>query len=503
MKREEADEDLMQEILDDEVAFYYDKDNPSGIYVEYHQHNGAVAFESVGSKMFQAFLGVMYRTKSGENILPDFSKLLAITCQDMMYCQQGNGVTINRRVAGSISKGKIAYFLSDDEWTMLMVKAGGWKKAYSKKIKFLRDDSDEAQVMPCGGGNLLELLRKYVNMDEDSFILFAVYIVQAFSRNSSHFAAIISSGMGTGKSTLTKVMRALIDPSRTGATVMPSNETDLKNMLANGYMVCFDNTATLSARFSNILCAAITGSREAKRKLYTDNDQIILNLHNLVVLNGIDIVPYKSDLAERSLLFELQPIGKKQRKTDDAFWRDFKMDRASIVGAILDTLAKAMELLPAVEHKGLHRMADANLEMIAIAMALGFSQDDFQKLLNDNKKKLQDAYTQMNPFVDFVASYMRGRTDVNMAAEALYRDMHTKIIGSCKFFPESPSALSRKLNQEREALLAVGYEFSRGEKKRDNNYLVIRRIPDSRQSRKRNHLGTRREKLLDDASTDD
>ena len=291
-----------------------------------------------------------------------------------------------------------------------------------------------------------------------------------------------------------QLMRTLIDPSKTGSTIMPSNEGDLKNLLANGYMVCFDNTAALTTKFSNILCAAITGSKEAKRKLYTDCDQIILSLHNLVVLNGIDVVPHKSDLAERSLLFELQPISKGRRKTDDVFWKDFQQDRAAILGAILDTLAKAMTLLPSVEHKGLHRMADANLEMIAIAMALGLPQDEFQKILDDNKKKLQDAYNRMNPFLEFVVSFMRGRSDVDMAAEALYREMQSKIVGSGKFFPESPSALSRKLNQEREALLEEGYEFSRGEKKRDHNHLVIRRIPGSRQSQKQKQTMAHRER---------
>ena len=501
--KDEADEELMQEILDQDVSFYYDKDNPFSIYVEYAQYNGAVAFEPINSQMFEAFLGVNYRKRSGEKILPDFSRLLEITCQEVMYRRQNNGVRINRRVAGSISKGKIAYFLADKKWTTMKISAEGWKVAKGSKLKFIKDTFDEAQVMPVGGGNLLALLRKYVNMDAESYKLFVVFVVQAFSRYSSHFAAIISSDKGTGKSTLTKVMRALIDPSVTGATLMPSNEGDLKNLLANSYMVCFDNTASLPTKFSNILCAAITGSKEAKRKLYTDCDQIILSLHNLVVLNGIDVVPFRSDLEERSLLFELQPISKQKRKTDQAFWNDFKKERASILGAIFDTLTKAMKLLPTVIQKGLHRMADANLEMIAIAMALGISQDEFQKILDDNKKKLQEAYCQMNPFVDIVVSYMHGRNDVNMAADALYRDMQSKIVGSAKAFPDSPSALSRRLNLEREALLAAGYEFSRGEKKRDHNYLVIRRIPDSRMSQKQKDLMERRAKLLEDASTEE
>lgn len=502
MKKVEANEKLMQEILDDEVMFYSDRDNPTNIFVEYPTYTGAYAFESINSAMFEAYLGFRYREISGENILPDFSKLLAIESQNLIFKQE-QGVRVNRRVAGSITKGSIGYFLADKSWSTILIKATGWKKAKSKKLKFLRSPFDQTQVEPVGGGNLLDLLGKYINMDQDSITLFIVHVVQAFSRYSSHFAAVLSSSKGSGKTTLTKVMRALVDPSETGATLMPSSEGDLKNLLANNYMVAFDNTAALSGSVSNILCAAITGSKTAKRKLYTDCDEIVLNLHNLVVLNGIDIVPYKSDLAERSLLFELQPIDKEKRKTDAEFWGDFEKDRPKILGAIFDTLVKAMGLVSTIERKGLQRMADANVEMIAIAMALGISREAFQKILEANKQKLQDAYNQSNPFVDFVVSYMWGKTDINMAAAELYKDMEAQIVGSPKFFPESPSMLSRRLNQEKEALLSMGYEFSKGEKKRNNNYLVIRRIPNSRLTQKKVEEMARRAKLRENASTED
>lgn len=501
MKKDEADEKLMQEILDEEVKFYVDEDNPSNVYAEYPLYNGALAFEPIESQNFQAFLGYQYRFHSNDHLVPDYTKLLTIIAQDLLFMQT-NRVTINRRVAGSITKGKIAYFLADENWSLVVISKNGWRIGKSKKLKFVRSKFDEAQIQPVGGGALLQLMRKYVNMDEDSYILFIVYIVQSYSRHSSHFVAILSSSKGTGKTTLSKIMRALIDPSDAGATLMPSAEGDLKNLLANNYMVCFDNTAALSSKVSNILCAAITGSKEAKRKLYTDYDQVILNLHNLVVLNGIDIVPFKSDLAERSLLFELLPISKAQRKTDNAFWSDFNKDRPQILGAIFDTLSKAIQLLPSVQHQGLHRMADANIEMIAIALALDIPQERFQQILDANKAKLQEAYTQMNPFVDFVVSYMEGRPDVNMAAEALYKDMFSSIVGSTKFFPDSPSALSRRLNQEKDALFSVGYEFSKGEKKKSNNYLVIRRIPNSRLTQQQVKAMSKRAELLADASTE-
>jgi len=462
---------VMLRILNTEAEFYLDKDNPLNVYVEYPLNNGALALEPVESQMFKAFLGRRYRQLTKETRSPDFSELIRIKVEDARY-EQSNCVRLHRRLAGSISKGKVVYFLADTGWSTVVASDKGWKLGHSKKLKFLRHAIDDAQVEPKTGGDLMELLRKYVNMNNEDFKLFVVYLVQAFSRSSSHFAAIISSDKGTGKTTLTKLIRLIVDPSKSGVPIMPSNESDLKTLLGNSYVVCFDNTAALSARFSNILCAAITGSKEAKRRLYSDSDQVILDLHNMVVLNGIGIVPYKSDLSERSLLFELQKIEAKNRKTDAQFWADFHRDRPLILGAIFDTLVSAMALLPEVENKGLHRMADANKEMIAIAMALDISQDDFQKLLNDNAKKLQEAYAENNPFVNAVSSYVKLYGSVDAPAAKVYSMLLKSTPGDKKFFPDSSSALSRRLNEEKDALEEAGVLFSK-HKKPDANYIRL------------------------------
>ena len=500
MKKTDANEQLMRDILNEYVQFYADEDNPLNVYVEYPRHNGAIALEPVGSGMFQAFLGYQYREESDEMIAPDFGELLEIYVQNLRY-RQNRTIRIHRRVAGSISKEKIFYFLADARWTTILINSEGYKKGLSKKLKFLKMPLDDVQVLPKEGGDVLQLMRKYVNMSDDDFLLFVVYLVQGFSRISSHFAAILSSNKGTGKSTLTRLIRAIVDPSKAGVSLMPSTEGDLKTLLGNSYLVCFDNTATLSTKVSNILCAAITGSKEAKRKLYTDADQVILNPHNMVVINGIDIVPYKSDLAERSLLFELLPISKEKRKTDSEFWSDFEADRPLILGAICRVLADAMKLMPSIQVTSLHRMADANREMLAIALALGITEDDFQNILWSNSKKLQAAYAQNNPFVDCVASFVKLKGTIYKPASEVYGEVLASIPGNRHFFPDSPSAFSRRLNEEKDALEQAGIRFAKA-KRSDANYIRLEKIPKS-QLTKAQKEAMARKVAADDASMED
>ena len=500
---EKTDAKVIMKILNKEVSFFTDELNTTSVYVEYPLITGHVAFVPVDNVLFRAFLSCRYRELTNSLRRPhDLFDYLAAKVDDILY-EQPSRVHIHRRVAGTLSS-NIYYFLANDSWEVVRATTKRWKIGYSKTVKFLRATADKAQVSPIGGGDLLELLRPFINLPKDDFILFTTFLVQGFSRSSSHYAAIVSSSKGTGKSTLTKMIRSIIDPSESETPLTPTSEDNLKVLLSNTYLACFDNTASMSAKFSDILCAAITGTKEAKRKLYSDCDQIILNLHNMVIINGIDIVPHRSDLADRSLLFELCDITEKMRRTDADIWSAFEEKKPQIIGAIFDVLVKAMNILPTLTFDGLARMADAYAEMTAIAVALGVSQSEFQRIFAQNKTKLQDAYNESNEFVETVVAYMKNHGRVDKPAAELYNDMLKNCSGALKAFPDSPSALSRKLNLEKDALAAAGYDFRR-ERKGDHNHLIITRIPQNQQTKAQRDAAARRTNLLadDDASRED
>lgn len=477
MSKNNVNESVLNIIFDEKVQYFTDVNNPTDVYVEYPNRNDALCFESIYGVRFEAFVGVTYRKMANEQFLPNIDDFIEAKRQDAIY-DQANPVKIQRRVAGSLSTGEITYFLADADWNSVTITPEGWSVSNVTAQKFITTNMDKPQAMPQSGGSLQELLRPFVNLDDDNFLLMLVYIIQSFSRTSSHFAAILSSDKGSGKSTLTKILREIIDPSHATASLLPATESDLKVLLANSFLVAFDNTAPLSDKFSNILCAAITGSKEVKRRLYHDSDAVILDLHNLVVINGIDVVPQKSDLAERSLLFELKKISKEERRTDAELWRLFEQNKAQILGAVFDTLVKAMQILPDLKIDKLERMADATLEMTAIAVALGIEQDRFQAILEANLKALADSFAENNPLVEIIASYMVGKIEESGTSTEVYNRIRRSLGSNTSGFPNSASHLSRALKQNRDALEAEGFYLN--QKRRSGiSYLGISRIPAS------------------------
>lgn len=449
---------LLQDVLDNEVTFYTDKLNDTDVYVEYYNADGVLVFDAVSSRYFNAFIICRYMDEEKTLFSPAYKPILDGYINHAIYYRK-NPVSIHQRLNGSIRKGCIAYSLANRERNVVIVKKSSWEIGYTSKIKFLHSAVEKAQAIPKSGGNLMTLMRPFVNLPEDEFKLLLIALVQSFSRLSSHFVMIFSSEKGTGKSTLTQLIRYLIDPSESALTLTSTTESDLKTALSNTYVACFDNTDVMSAKFSNILCAAVTGTKEVKRKLYSDADPVVLSLHNFLILNGIDIVPYKSDLAERSLYFSLLPIAPENRIPDSDFWDSFHAVRPQIMGAIFDTLVKAMNLYSSVRTTKLHRMADAHKEMLAIALALEISEDEFNRILDANKDRLENAYAENNAFVTVIADFASANGAFTAQATSVYEEVR-KYAGDMKGFPASASAFTRKLRSEREALNKVGWDFT-------------------------------------------
>lgn len=470
-----------EKILEEEVTVYTNKEAPTIVYVEYPRYNESLAFEAVGSKEFLAFLGYRQRKLANSSARLNSKPAIENRIEDAIYTRE-NPVLPCCRVTGSmdeeneITPGIVAYDLANEADEKVFIDSEGWELCDIENLKFLRPWGAKAQVTPVSGGDLLKLLRPHVNLKKDDFILFVCNICQYFIRESSHFATVISSAHGTGKTHLTKIIRELVDPSEFGVSLTPKSDDDLKVSLSNCYLATFDNTEVLKNSFSDILCAAITGSKDTKRQLFKDADLVILSLHNAIVLNGINIIPPKSDLLERSLVFELRPIPAEKRKTDAELWAAFKRDKPAILGAMFDTLAKAIALYPTIQrNRKLQRMADANFEMLAIAKALGIEEDEFQSILNTNRSKIEDFYAEINPLVNVVADFMHNKARYEGTAKELYVELSKTEVGRKTALPGSESILSRRLDEERDALKAVGIEFSR-DKVKGSRKVVLRRV---------------------------
>ena len=123
----------------------------------------------------------------------------------------------------------------------------------------------------------------------------------------------------------------------------PRDVNQLIQQLSHNYVAYYDNISKLSEWSSDELCRAVTGSESSKRKLWTDDDDIIYNFKRCVGFNGINMAATKADLLDRGLNIHVKRIEDKDYRTPQDIDREFEDIRPQLLGYILDILVKVLK----------------------------------------------------------------------------------------------------------------------------------------------------------------
>jgi len=129
---------------------------------------------------------------------------------------------------------------------------------------------------------------------------------------------------------------------------LPHSDRDLFIAANNGHVLAFDNVSGLPSWISDTLCRLATGGGFSVRQLFTDQDEVLFEATRPVILNGIEDVVTRPDLADRAVLLTLEPIPEEKRRPEAEFWVAFDAERPRILGALLNAVAAGLKYLPEI-----------------------------------------------------------------------------------------------------------------------------------------------------------
>lgn len=445
--------DVFKEITKN-VTFYIDKNDKSRLYAEYPGPNGQVCFSPIDAMKFRGFLYSESLKYDNDGI--EVNKALKHIEMTSAYHGNASKVDVSIRVAGDLEDG-IEYDLQNRLQTSVKVTDKGWNIS-PRNRKFLVPNESLEQVKPVQTDKSpLKLLKKYLNITGDNFKLFVVWLIHCFC-HGTHIGLVLMAVAGSGKTTISKITRAIVDPSDIDVLRFPDKKEDLCLILGQSYFDCFDNAVTLDKEESDILCGAITGSTTVKRALYTNSELCVIRLHNIVMINGIDVVPEESDLADRLLVLKTERLSPESRLTDKELKNSFEKELPEILGSIFNTLSAAMSFINVVDRSNLPRMAEAYINMAAIAEALGIGESEFRRIFDANKRAI-DKERCTKPVVEAVVEYMNStsakRKEAGLVSE-IFKKVKDNYSGSKAAVAGSPSVFSKRLKAEAAALSAEG-----------------------------------------------
>ena len=259
------------------------------------------------------------------------------------------------------------------------VTPGDWCVDSVPPILFERFKHQQKQTTPQPGGSLdlLDDILPY-SMTDEQRLLFKVSLVTGLVPNIPQTVDVIYGDHGSAKSTLMKVKKSLLDPSLLDELTPPHSIGEMIQLMAHHWYVPLGNLTRMPQWMSDCISRASTGAGFSKRELYTDNDDVIYQFYRIVGLNGINLIAERADLLDRALLIgDLERIPKSKRIEEKKFWELFAERKPRILGAIFDTLAKAMQIEPTIVLSETPRMADFTRWGCAVAEVLGEGKSRF------------------------------------------------------------------------------------------------------------------------------
>jgi len=259
----------------------------------------------------------------------------------------------------------------------------GWEIVDNPPILF-RDFGQDPLVLPKKINEDMEVavvhkFFDFVNVTNptDQLMLMCI-IISYFVPEIEHSIVGISGDHDSAKSMLCELIKRTVDPSATETLTMSRKEEGLAQQLYHNYVVCFDNLSSLNTWKSDMLCRAVTGAGLSKRKLFTDDEDVRYFFRRCVMLNGVNVVARNSDLLDRIIFFKLDKIENKKKKQE--IYKEFEKRKSYIFGAMLNILVKAIRMKKNLNIKYHQRLADFHEWGCAIAVALGYTAEDFNKV---------------------------------------------------------------------------------------------------------------------------
>lgn len=357
-----------------------------------------------------------------------------------------------------------AYELNKDTNTLLVIQNGEvffgaiTEAIFKHPVDYANQVEPDLEVEPT---ELFGYMKKHFKMEEWQLKLLTLYLVTSYMGLCiSHPLLVLCGEKGSSKSTSLKKLEMLVDPKSVGLGCIPKNVESLDLRLANSYYVTLDNLSTLSRSVSDTLARAVTGGSVAKRKLYSDNEEILLNIKSLVAINGVTLVAKESDLLDRALILTMQRISPDEVMSDEKLWEYFEEDRPAILGCCFKILAEVLEDNEPVYVDKLIRMADFHIACIKVGRALGWDEEEVNNLLWKNQetanKKTIDEDIVALAVIELMNGYKDNQIYQNSVSGLLsdLRDVLARNEIDTNLLPKLPNKLSNRLSKVASSLKA-------------------------------------------------
>lgn len=416
------------------------------------------------AKGFRLWLGRRFYEQEGRT--PNAQAL-----QDALAELEGraiyDGVEHEVHVRLAEHEGAVYLDLGDAKWSAVEITPDRWRVVTDSPVRFRRPKGLRPLPLPVEGD--VGELRRFVNVADDrDWCLLVGWLVGTLRPTGPYPVLDLHGEQGSAKTTITRLLRSLVDPNVADVRSGPRDGHDLAIAATNGWVIALDNLSGVAAWLSDALCRVSTKGAFTTRELYTTSDETILDVQRPIVLNGIGELATRGDLLDRSLIVTLEPIPADQRRTERELWASFEDAQPGILGGLLTAVSCALRRLPTVELEEFPRMADFAEWVTAAEPALGWPDGHFMKVYTGNRASAHELTLEASLLAGAVRGVAEAGGFEGTATEVLARltDQAGERAGRDREWPRNAQSLSAHLRRLAPNLRAVGVDVQRARRNR-------------------------------------
>jgi len=347
--------------------------------------------------------------------------------------------------------GDIWLDLGNAAWQAIRISADGWEVSDAPAVKFLRPRGLLALPTPERGGDV-HLLRQFLNLESDGdWMLVLSWLVAALRPTGPYPLLVVNGEQGSAKTTLCRILRSLLDPNVAGLRAVPRDVRDLMIAASNSWILGYDNLSGIPLWLSDALCRLATGGGFATRELYSDSEEVLIDVQRPVIINGIEDLATRSDLLDRAVGLTLPTIPDQKRRTEAELWRSIGQLQPRILGAILDAVCSAMRNVPSVRLANPPRMADFAAWSVAAEPGLGLSRGAFLAAYTDNRQNSNSLAIEASvvglAIQEFTREQLRWEGTAQQLLAKLEERSTAEQFKTRRDWPATPQSLGTKLHR--------------------------------------------------------
>jgi hypothetical protein len=448
--------DMLVQIAFDEAELCHDKNQNAFATVQVDGHWETSPVRSRGFRLW------LRRRLREEHERSAYSDALGTAVEEVEAKALFEAPEAEAQVRLAWHEGAIWLDLADDGWRTVRITSQGWQVVPDKPpVRFIRPRGLLPLPVPERGGGIDEL-RPFVNVRDDAdFVLIVAWLLACLRPRGPFPILSVSGEQGSAKSTLGRLLRALVDPNSAPLRSEPREPRDLVISATNAWVIGLDNLSSIRPWLSDALCRLSTGGGFATRELYSNDSEMIFESQRPVMFNGITDLATRSDLLDRSLLVMLSAIPEDQRRAERILWAAFDKAKPRILGGLLDAVVVGLANEETVKLARVPRMADFALWVTACESGLGWPAGRFIEVYTANRSSANDTAIEASLVGVLVQSFMAGREGWEGTSTQLLSALEEaadEAVRKRREWPKSPRKLSGDLRRIAPNLRAAGID---------------------------------------------